>query len=229
MTEIAIDQRNALLRTAAQLQVPLTDGQAALLLSYLELIQKWNKVYNLTAVRSPGEMLSHHLYDSLAVIVPLRRQLAAAGAAEGAPLRLLDVGSGAGLPGVVIAICCPDIAVTCVDTVAKKAAFIQQVAVTLKLPNLRGLHARVETLTGPFEVVSARAFASLPDFVNWSRAALGEGGCWLAMKGKHPADEIAALPAGVQVFHVEQLTVPGLDAERCIVWMRPAASPVQVA
>ena len=113
---------------------------------------------------------------------------------------------------------------TCVDTVAKKAAFIQQVAAALQLPNLRGLHARVENLSGPFDVISSRAFASLADFVGWSRAALGEGGCWLAMKGRHPSDEIAALPATVQVFHVESLTVPGLDAERCIVWMRPAAT-----
>ena len=226
MTDIA-DPQTSLRRAATALQVPLTEAQAAMLLAYLELIQKWNKVYNLTAVRDPAEMLTHHLFDSLAVIAPLRRQLPGAGdAAQPAQVRLLDVGSGAGLPGVVLAICCPEIAVTCVDTVAKKAAFIQQVAATLKLPNLRGLHARVETLTGPFDVISSRAFASLADFVTWSRAALGEGGFWMAMKGKHPADEIAALPAGVDVFHVEQLTVPGLDAERCIVWMRvtsPAA------
>jgi 16S rRNA (guanine527-N7)-methyltransferase len=123
-------------------------------------------------------------------------------------------------PGIVIAICCPDIAVHCVDTVAKKAAFIQQVAVGLKLPNLRGIHARVESLKGPYDVVSSRAFASLLDFTNWSGAALAEQGIWMGMKGKHPADEMAALPASVRVFHVEQLQVPGLGAERCIVWMR---------
>jgi len=145
------------------------------------------------------------------------------------PVRLLDVGSGAGLPGVVIAICCPGITVTCVDTVGKKVAFIQQVAVTLRLPNLRGLHARVETLTGPFDVICSRAFASLADFVTWSQAALGEGGLWLAMKGKHPADEIAALPAAAAVFHVEQLQVPGLGAERCIIWMHAAGSGTPAA
>jgi len=112
------------------------------------------------------------------------------------------------------------VTVHCVDTVAKKAAFIQQVAVSLKLANLRGIHARVEKLTERYDVVSSRAFASLVDFVNWSENALGEQGVWMGMKGRHPADEIAALPAGVQVFHVEQLVVPGLDAERCIVWMR---------
>lgn len=203
----------------------LSDAQVVLLLVYLDLIQKWTKVYNLTAVRDPAEMLTHHLLDSLAVVVPLRQQLAhlkANAQSPAARIRLLDVGSGAGLPGVVIAICCPEITVHCVDTVAKKAAFIQQVAVTLKLPNLWGIHARVENLTEPYDVVSSRAFASLVDFTSWSGAALAEQGVWMGMKGKHPAEELAALPVGVQVFHVEQLVVPGLDAERCIVWMRRA-------
>jgi len=203
----------------AALELTLSDTQVQQLLGYLDLIQKWTKVYNLTAVRDPAEMLTHHLLDSLAAIVPLDRQLRALGLAP-APVRLLDVGSGAGLPGIVIAICRPDITVHCVDTVAKKAAFIQQVAVSLKLSNLRGLHARVESLTQPYDVVSSRAFASLVDFTNWSGGALAEQGVWMAMKGKHPADEIAALPSSVEVFHVEQLVVPGLDAERCIVWMR---------
>ena len=201
------------------LRLALTDLQVQQLLDYVDLIQKWTKVYNLTAVRDPAEMLTHHLLDSLAAIPPLDRQLQARGLAS-APVRLLDVGSGAGLPGIVIAICWPDIVVHCVDTVAKKAAFIQQVAVTLRLSNLRGLHARVESLAGPYDVVSSRAFASLADFVNWSGGALAEQGVWMAMKGKHPAEEISALPASVEVFHVEQLKVPGLDAERCIVWMR---------
>lgn len=204
------------------LALALDDTQVGYLLSYLDLIQKWTKVYNLTAVRDPQEMLTHHLLDSLAAITPLRRQLAAMGVdqAQGAGARLLDVGSGAGLPGIVIAICCPDIVVHCVDTVAKKAAFIQQVAVSLKLPNLRGIHARVESLTESYKVVSSRAFASLFDFTQWSGAALVEQGVWMAMKGKHPDQEVAALPSTVNVFHVEQLVVPGLDAERCIVWLR---------
>ena len=238
------------------LGLALTDAQITSLLAYMELIQKWTKVYNLTAVRDPAEMLTHHLLDSLAVVAPLLKQLQlVAGVPQGgkaersalcppsaaqtpplptqnalpsrpaevvAPVRLLDVGSGAGLPGAVIAICCPDVTVHCVDTVAKKAAFIQQVAVTLKLPNLRGVHARVENLTETYDVVSSRAFASLVDFVTWSQKALAEQGVWMAMKGKHPADEMAGLPAFAQVFHVEQLTVPGLEAERCIVWMRRA-------
>ena len=202
----------------------LTEVQVTQLLDYLDLIQKWTKVYNLTAVRDPQEMLTHHLLDSLAVLRPLQQQIAKLRSVgtlpANGPVRLLDVGSGAGLPGAVIAICCPDIGVHCVDTVAKKAAFIQQVAVSLKLPNLPGIHARVEKLTDHYDVVSSRAFASLVDFVNWSGNALAEQGVWMGMKGKHPADEIAVLPAGVEVFHVEQLVVPGLDAERCIVWMR---------
>ena len=216
------DSRRALEAALPALGLSLTDGQITALLDYLAMIQKWTKVYNLTAVRDPAEMLTHHLLDSLAVLVPLRRQIAALehSGTMRATIRLLDVGSGAGLPGVVIAIGCPDITVHCVDTVGKKAAFIQQVAATLKLPNLRGIHARVENLTDKYQVVSSRAFASLVDFTHWSAGALAKQGIWMGMKGKHPADEIAALPPSVSVFHVEQLVVPGLDAERCIVWMR---------
>ena len=203
---------------AAELGLQLSDAQLEQLLGYLALIQKWNKVYNLTAVRDPQEMLTHHLLDSLTAVSPLVRHT------QGQPAKVLDVGSGGGLPGIVLAICRPELDVSCVDTVGKKTAFIQQVAATLKLPNLRGIHARVETLTGPFEVICCRAFASLPDFVNWSRGALAEQGVWMAMKAKHPQAEIDALPTDVQVFHVEPLAVPGLDVERCMVWMRPAAA-----
>ena len=200
---------------AAGLGLQLSETQFEQLLGYLALIQKWNKVYNLTAVRDPQDMLTHHLLDSLTAVAPLVRHTG------GRAAKVLDVGSGGGLPGIVLAICRPELEVSCVDTVGKKAAFIQQVAASLKLPNLRGIHARVESLSGPFDVVCSRAFASLPDFVNWSRAALAPQGVWMAMKGKHPQAEIDALPADVQVFHVEPLAVPGLDAERCMVWMRP--------
>jgi 16S rRNA (guanine527-N7)-methyltransferase len=199
----------------AQLQLGLSDRQLDQLLIYLDLIAKWNKVYNLTAVRSPDEMLVQHLFDSLAAVGPLRRQTG------GRAVRLLDVGSGAGLPGVVFAICCPEVHVDCVDTVGKKAAFIQQAAAQLQLPNLHGVHDRVENLAGPYDVICSRAFASLPDFVAWSGGALAQQGVWLAMKGKHPDAEIAALSATAEVFHVEQLDVPELSAERCIVWLRP--------
>lgn len=213
---MTVHAQEAALRAGVMvLGLALSDEQVGQLLSYLDWIAKWNRVYNLTAVREPAEMLTHHLLDSLAVIAPLNHQRA------GRAIRLLDVGSGAGLPGVVIAICCRDIAVSCVDTVAKKATFIQQAALALKLPNLKGLHARVENLDDHYDVVSSRAFASLVDFTNWSREALAPVGLWMAMKGKHPADELAQLPAGVGVFHVEQLSVPGLGAERCIVWLQP--------
>ncbi|MFV0677756.1 16S rRNA (guanine(527)-N(7))-methyltransferase RsmG [Variovorax sp. tm] len=202
---------------AATMGVELSDAQGEQLLAYGTLMLKWNKVYNLTALRDPASVLTHHLLDSLAAVAPLQREWAGKG-------KLLDVGSGGGLPGVVIAIMRPDLEVSCLDAVAKKAAFVQQVAAELELPNLRGLHARVESLAGSYEVISSRAFASLPDFFNGSMNLLAPGGVWLAMKGKVPTDELAAVPEGVSVFHVEQLTVPGLDAERCIVWARKVAA-----
>ena len=204
------------------LGLDLTPAQIDTLMEFQALLGKWNKVYNLTAVRDPQEMLTHHLLDSLAAVPALQRNLAQMPAREGRTA-MLDVGSGGGLPGVVFAICCPQIDVHCVDTVGKKAAFIQQAAATLRLPNLRGIHSRVEQLTTRYPLISCRAFASLADFTSWSRQALEEGGTWLAMKGKHPDDEIAALPADVRVFHVEPLKVPGLDAERCILWLRVCA------
>lgn len=204
------------------LGLDLTPAQVDTLMEFQALLGKWNKVYNLTAVRDPQEMLTHHLLDSLAAVPALQRHLAQMPAREGRTA-MLDVGSGGGLPGVVFAICCPQIDVHCVDTVGKKAAFIQQAAATLRLPNLRGIHSRVEQLTTRYPLISCRAFASLVDFTSWSRQALEEGGTWLAMKGKHPDDEIAALPTDVQVFHVEPLKVPGLDAERCILWLRVCA------
>jgi 16S rRNA (guanine527-N7)-methyltransferase len=201
------------------LGLALSDAQQSRLLDYQALIAKWNQVYNLTAVREPAEMLTHHLLDSLAAVGPLQRHLQGRGL--NARASLLDVGSGAGLPGVVFAICLPSLSVTCVDTVGKKAAFIKQAALALGLPNLVGLHARVETITQPFDVVCSRAFASLVDFTSWSSGALAEQGVWMALKGKVPSQEVAALPEAVEVFHVEQLRVPGLEAERCVLWLCP--------
>lgn len=217
------DLRQQLEQGAAQLGLHLSVEQFDKLMDFLDLLQKWNKVYNLTSVRDPQEMVSLHMLDSLAAVPALQRHVASLGKAVGERTRQLDVGSGGGLPGVVFAICCPEVDIDCVDTVAKKAAFLQQAAVSLKLPNLKGIHARVETLKGPYEVVSCRAFASLIDFTTWSRRAIADNGIWFAMKGKHPHDEIDALGKGVQVFHVEPLQVPGLDAERCIVWAKPVA------
>jgi 16S rRNA (guanine527-N7)-methyltransferase len=184
--------------------------------TYLALLAKWNAAYNLTAVRDPAQMRLQHLADCLAVVEPLRRHLAAR------PARILDVGSGGGLPGVVLAAAEPSWDVTCVDSVGKKAAFIRQVAGELALPNLHAEHARVEDLRAlPFDTIVSRAFASLGDFVRRTRPLLAPGGVWMAMKGKRPDDEIAALPAGFEAFRVEPLLVPGLDADRCLVWMRP--------
>ncbi|MGX5648765.1 MULTISPECIES: 16S rRNA (guanine(527)-N(7))-methyltransferase RsmG [Hydrogenophaga] len=211
--------RNELQIGLQALDLSLDEEQVDMLMAYMALIQKWNRVYNLTALREPAEMLTHHLLDSLAVVGPLLRET------DGRPVRLLDVGSGAGLPGVVIAIACPQIEVTCVDTVAKKAAFVRQVSAELGLVNLHAMHARVESLSRGrgeegYDVVTSRAFSSLADFIQWSRSALQIGGMWMALKGKHPLEELLALPADVDVFHVEPVAVPGLKADRCIVWMR---------
>ncbi|MCB1997989.1 MAG: 16S rRNA (guanine(527)-N(7))-methyltransferase RsmG [Burkholderiaceae bacterium] len=191
----------------------------ALLERYLALLSHWNKVYNLTAVRDPAQMRTQHVADSESIVGPLERH------AAGRPLKILDVGSGGGLPGVVLAIHRPDWDVTCVDTVAKKAGFIRQVALELGLPNLHAEHARVEQLqSARADVVTSRAFASLVDFCTWTQHHLAPRGVWLAMKGKHPHDEVSALPPDVTVFHVEQLQVPNLDAERCAIWMKPTAA-----
>jgi 16S rRNA (guanine527-N7)-methyltransferase len=210
--------RHELIDGAAALGCPLTDAEADRLLGYLDLLARWNKVYNLTALRDPVQMLTHHLLDSLAVMAPMRRHTG------GAAVSVMDVGSGGGLPGVVIATTQPSAAVTCVDTVQKKVTFVRQVAAELRLSNLHARHTRVEAITDTqWPLITARAFASLPDIVTLTRPLLAPGGVWMAMKGQHPADEIAALPRDVEVFHVEPLTVPGLNAERCIVWMRPVS------
>ena len=222
MSGTSSPHRARLLDAAKQLGLALSDSEADQLLAYLVLLQRWNSTYNLTAVRDPDRMLSQHVFDCLAVMAPLRRHLTGTAAA---PPRLLDVGSGGGLPGVVIAILNPTIDVSCVDTVGKKAAFVQQVAASLRLRNLHSQHARVEQLKAPpFDVITSRAFASLADFVGLTRTLLAEGGAWLAMKGKNPIDEVNALPPDINVFHVEQLQVPDLEAERCLVWMRPKPS-----
>lgn len=208
------DDLLASLETGARaLGLELQPDQSTRLLKYLALLSQWGRVYNLTAIRDPQEGLTQHLLDCLAVVPPLRRQCPAGG-------RLLDVGSGAGLPGLVIATLCPEWQVTCVDTVAKKMAFVQQAAGQLGLTGFSAVHARVESLTGPFDVITARAFASLPDLVSWSEQALAPNGVWMAMKGRDPLDERTALPLHIDVFHVEPLLVPGLAAERCLVWMR---------
>lgn len=209
------DLDKALQESLDTLALDAGDAQKAALLDYLLLLQRWNGTYNLTAVREPAQMLVQHLSDCLAVMGPLRRECGVGA------FRLMDVGSGGGLPGVVIAIMSPDIEVTCVDAVGKKAAFVRQVAGELKLRNLHAMHARVEQLEpASFDVISSRAFASLADLVRLTRGHLASHGTWMAMKGKTPDEELAQLPPEVDVFHVEQIKVPKLDADRCLVWMR---------
>jgi len=213
LSEPDAGERATLRHGARQLGLAPSEAQLDVLVGYLDLLARWNSAYNLTAVRERTAMLSQHLADCLALVPALQRHAAAA--------RLLDVGSGGGLPGIVVAILEPAWDVTCVDAVAKKAAFLRQCAGTLRLPNLHVEHARVEQLrAAAFDVVTARAFASLADLVRLTAQLLAPGGVWVAMKGRVPHDEIAALPPDIDVFHVEPLAVPGLDAERCLVWMR---------
>src|ERR1700758_2398830 len=168
---------------APRLGLHLTALERQRLLGYMSLIQRWTKVYNLTAVRNTGEMFTHHLLDCLAVVMPLRK---GAGTAGQGPLRGLDVGSGAGLPGVILALLNPAWQVTCIDAVAKKAAFIRQAAAELGIPNLHGVHGRVEAAgtfrTPEFDLITSRAFASIQDFTMLTRALLAPHGQWAAMK-----------------------------------------------
>ena len=196
------------------LSLALSQAHQQALLDYVALLNKWNKVYNLTAVRDPEQMLIQHVLDCLAALPPLKHDFPEA-------MDLLDVGAGGGLPSVVFAIACPRWQVTAVDTVAKKAAFIQTTAHSLRLLNLKAVHSRVEALVGSFDVVTCRAYASLRDFCNSSRHLLKPDGTWMAMKAKHPAEELSDLPANVSVDKVQALAVPGMDADRCLVWMRP--------
>lgn len=215
---------DTLAAASAALGLAPTPAQLQALETYLDLLQRWNATYNLTAVRDRSAMRVQHLADCLAVVRPLQARCPAG--------RVLDVGSGGGLPGVVLAIMLPALDVHCVDTVGKKAAFIRQCAGTLGLRNLHAHHARVEALAQPaFDLITSRAFAPLADFTALTGPLLAPGGTWMAMKGKRPDDEVAALPPTVEVFHVEPLQVPGLDAERCLIWMRqrrwtPANAPI---
>ncbi len=196
----------------AALRLDAGAPQRQRLLDYLALLQRWNRVYNLTAVRDPAQMLAKHLADCLTLVAPLRAR---------APARLLDVGSGGGLPGLVLAILLPDTEVVLCDAVRKKCAFLQQAAATLSLRNVRVEHGRIETLQlEPFDCITSRAFSELADMVRLTRHLLRPGGCWAAMKGVRPDAELAALPADVHA-EVQPLAVPGLDAQRCVVWLRP--------
>lgn len=190
------------------LQLELSAAQVDQLLDYLALLFKWNSVYNLTSLRDPMQMVTHHLLDSLAA-VPAFKDAA----------NVLDVGAGGGLPGMVLAIARPDMKVAMIDTVHKKTAFLTQVKAELGLANVTVYTMRVEQLQvkQPFDVITSRAFADLSDFVNWSGHLLAEGGQFIALKGVAPPDERERLPADWKVSALQPLTVPGLDAERHLV------------
>jgi 16S rRNA (guanine527-N7)-methyltransferase len=193
------------------LKLELNDGQVEKLLDYLALLNKWNSVYNLTSVRDPMQMVTLHLLDSLAAVPAFK------GAAN-----VLDVGAGGGLPGMVLAISRPDMNVSMIDTVHKKTAFLNQVKAELELANVTVYTKRVEQLEvkTKFDVITSRAFADLSDFVNWSGHLLQEGGRFIALKGTAPEDERERLPEPWKVEKLEPLEVPGLDAERHLVFIK---------
>ncbi|MBN9358179.1 16S rRNA (guanine(527)-N(7))-methyltransferase RsmG [Herbaspirillum sp. WGmk3] len=199
---------------AQAMGLALSAAQIDKLMAYQALLAKWNKVYNLTALRDPAQMVTHHLLDSLSAVS------AFAGAQ-----RVLDVGAGGGLPGIVLAIWAaeaqPQMQITLVDTVSKKTAFLNQVKAQLHLGNVTVLHARVEQLPveQQYDVITSRAFAELKDFVTWSNHLLQQGGKYIALKGVLPQEEIDRLPAGWKVQQVQPLQVPGLDAERHLIFM----------
>ena len=190
------------------MQLDVSPAQREKLMDYLALMFKWNSVYNLTSLRDPMQMVTHHLLDSLAA-VPAFAQAR----------NVLDVGSGGGLPGIVLAIVRPDMKVSMIDTVHKKTAFLTQVKAELGLSNVTVYTARVEQLqvSDKFDVITSRAFADLSDFVNWSSHLLADGGRYIALKGVAPKDEQERLPAEWQVTGVEPLQVPRLGAERHLV------------
>lgn len=190
------------------LGLPLNDEQVEKMMAYLALLVKWNSVYNLTSVRDPAEMVKQHLLDSLSAVHAFTQAK-----------NVLDVGSGGGLPGIVLAIVFPQTSIAMIDTVSKKTAFLTQVKAELKLKNVTVHTGRVELLKVEhlFDVITSRAFSELNNFINWSHHLLAEDGRFLAMKGVSPTQEIERLPAGWEVENMETLKVPSLDVERHLV------------
>lgn len=208
----------AIAAAATRLGVALTDSQSDLLAQYAALLLRWNHVHNLTAIDSPAQLLTHHMLDSLAILPEIQRRIMRRS------MRLLDVGAGGGLPGIPLAIAAPELQVTLIDKVQKKVAFLTQVKLELGLHNIAPLHGRVETLQPPpFEVIVARAFASLEDFVGLTRHLLAPHGWWFAMKGTVPGAELVALKLAapdVRLVDIVPLQVPGLQAERHLIVMQ---------
>jgi 16S rRNA (guanine527-N7)-methyltransferase len=199
---------------AAQLGITLSTRQHDQLLAYLALLIKWNKAYNLTAVRDPDEMVSRHLLDSLSIVPHI-------GEADS----WLDVGSGGGMPGIPLAILYPHKRITTLDSNGKKTRFLTQVKLELKLDNLQVIHSRVEAFqpAEPFAGIVSRAFSSLEDFSNWTRHLGDTHTRWLAMKGLHPADELVALPTDFHLDSAQALTVPGCQGQRHLLILRRTA------
>lgn len=204
---------------ARQLSLVIDDVQASQLLAYLACLDRWNRVHNLSAQAPLSHFMVQHVFDSMTLVGPLTRH------ANGRPLRVLDAGSGAGFPAVVVAALRPGWAVAAIDSVAKKVAFVRQAAVEVGIANLTAHHERLEQLqpVDRFDVVVSRAFASLARLIGSTEHLLAQNGVWVAMKGRVPSDEFARLKKGVEVFHVEHVTVPGLNAERNLIWMRRTA------
>ncbi|MEO8836865.1 MAG: 16S rRNA (guanine(527)-N(7))-methyltransferase RsmG [Caldimonas sp.] len=195
------------------LGVTLSERQLEQLVDYLLLIERWNATYNLTAIRDLRGMAVQHILDCLAVILPLRRKLP-----DRAGARMLDVGSGAGLPGVVVALAEPELSIDCIDSVGKKAAFITHAAGALGIKNLTATHGRVEHFVAtPFDIIASRAYSSISTLLEQTSRILAADGYWMAMKGKLSDDEMGQVPSAA--VEVELLEVPGLDAERCVVWI----------
>ncbi|HFC8501919.1 TPA: 16S rRNA (guanine(527)-N(7))-methyltransferase RsmG [Neisseria oralis] len=205
-----MDNRQKLQSGLKEMGFDLSGEQQDKLLAYVEMLKKWNKTYNLTALRDESQIISHHLLDSLTLPPYL----------EGAQT-MLDVGSGGGQPGIPAAVCRPDLQITLLDANTKKTSFLQQAAIELELKNVRVVSGRVEAVQGlRADVITSRAFAELADFVNWTAHLLQDGGCWAAMKGVYPAAEIDRLPDSVCVERVDKIRVPQLNAERHMVILR---------
>ncbi|MFZ6645607.1 16S rRNA (guanine(527)-N(7))-methyltransferase RsmG [Undibacterium sp. TJN25] len=195
----------------ASMGLPIGNNQIDKMISYLALLSKWNSVYNLTAVRDPREMVKQHLLDSLSAAHVFT-----------SAKNVLDVGAGGGLPGMILAITFPGVRISMIDTVSKKTAFLTQAKAELGLANVTVHTGRVEVLevAQKFDVITSRAFSELNNFVNWSGHLLADGGRFIAMKGVAPDEEIGRLPAGWEVEQVEPLSVPGLKAERHLVYIK---------
>lgn len=212
MSGFNTDELSAMLHDGVKLlPLSLSDEKLSKMIDYLALLHKWNSVYNLTSVRDPKEMVKQHLLDSLSAAHTFKDAK-----------NILDVGSGGGLPGMILAICYPDKRISMIDTVSKKTAFLNQAKAELGLKNVTVYTARVETLqvAEKFDVITSRAFSELCNFINWSAHLLADDGQFFAMKGVSPTEEIERMPAGWQVSAIEVLSVPGLTVERHMIYIK---------